>query len=389
MNLKLSANIEALEASATEELDNAVKRMRRAGIGDIISLGVGEPEFDTPPNIVRAAQYGLDSGQTRYQPTAGDYELRIEICKKLQLENQIEASVEDVIVTPGAKFAIYLAAQAILEPGDQVIVLDPSWVSHSSIPKIMGAEVKRIICPESNGFQPDINQVREQMSGAVKLLIFNSPCNPTGAVFDKDLIRSITELARENNSLVLSDEIYENIIFEGEHYSPGSEYNNVITVNGFSKKYAMTGWRLGYATGPQEILDGMIKIYQHSVSCVTAFAQSGAVEALRSEESQFAANEMVQAYRSKRKLMMEYLERSDFFKCEIAQGAFYCFPSYNFPKPSIEVANDLLNEVHVATVPGVAFGSSGENHLRLSYVSSQEDLAEAFNRIEGYFNSRV
>ena len=144
----------------------------------------------------------------------------------------------------------------------------------------------------------------------------------------------------------------------------------------------MTGWRLGYVTGPKEILEGMIKIYQHSVSCVTAFAQSGAVEALRSEESECAANEMVEAYRRKRSIMMRYLELSDFFTCHVAQGAFYCFPSYDFPKPSVELANDLLEEVHVASVPGIAFGDCGENHLRLSYVASDGDLAEAFERVE-------
>ena len=280
MKLSLNPYVKHLEESATEVVDNEIKRMRREGINDIVSLGVGEPYFDTPLVIKEAAKQALDMGITKYQPTLGDYELRKAISQKFLLDNEIKAGVEDIIVTPGAKFAIYLAFQSLIEVGDKVMVLDPSWVSHTSIPLMLGATLVRIPTIESEGFQPDINAIELAMKGDIKCMIINSPCNPTGAVYPKSTIRQIVEIANKEGVLVLSDEIYEDLIYEGEHYSPACEFDNVITVNGFSKSFAMTGWRLGYVTGPKQLLDEMIKVYQHSASCVTSFSQAGALEAL-------------------------------------------------------------------------------------------------------------
>jgi aspartate aminotransferase len=321
---------------------------------------------------------------TTYQPTAGIYELREAICQKLKKENDMHVDPEQVIVTPGAKFAIYLALQAVLETRDRVIILDPAWVSHPAIPAIMGAGVIRLATSELNGFQPDPKTLRNALDDSVKVIILNTPNNPTAAVYDKDLVRKIAEMAYDHGALLLSDEIYECLVFEGEHYSPGSEYPNVMTVNGFSKSHAMTGWRMGYATGPQEVLEGMIKIYQHSASCVTAFCQAGALEALQGAESRKAVRGMIDGYSKRRELMMGLLRDSTFFHCEHAQGAFYCFPSYSLEKPSALLARDLLEVAHVATVPGSAFGESGEGHLRLSYSASEEDIVKAFERIEAY-----
>jgi aspartate aminotransferase len=192
-------------------------------------------------------------------------------------------------------------------------------------------------------------------------------------------------LACDHGALVLSDEIYEELIFEGDHFSPGSEYHNIITINGFSKTYAMTGWRLGYVTGPRDVLEGMIKIYQHSASCVTAFAQAGALEALRGTEPQLAARRMVEEYSRKRELMLDLLGQSAFFHHAIAQGAFYCFPAYALAMDSLSLAKILLERAHVATVPGAAFGMGGEKHLRLSYSVSEDDMIEAFRRMESLF----
>ena len=184
------------------------------------------------------------------------------------------------MVTPGAKFAIYLALQAILEPSDKVILLDPCWVSHSSIPLLMGAELIRIPTIEQEGYQPDIEVISRSFASKIKCMIINSPCNPTGAVYPRETIQKIVAMAEKAGTIVLSDEIYEDLIYSGEHYSPASEFGNVITINGFSKSFAMTGWRLGYAAGPKYLMEEMNKIYQHSASCVTAFAQAGALEAL-------------------------------------------------------------------------------------------------------------
>jgi aspartate aminotransferase len=382
----LSQVIAGLEPSATEEVDNAVKRMRQKGVDDIVSLGVGEPCFDTPDNIKKAACDALWAGETKYQPTAGSYELREEICKKFERENGIKAGVDDIIVTAGGKFSIYLAFQAVLQKGDQVILLDPAWVTYEPAAKMAGADVVRIPTDAARGFQPDLAAIRKAMNPAVKILVINSPCNPTGALFEKSAIQEIAKITRDNGALLLSDEVYEYQVYDGELYSPGAEFDNVITVNAFSKSHAMTGWRLGYMTGPKEVLEGMIKIYQHSTSCVTAFAQNGAIEALKSEASRQAARQMTQGYRERRAVMVKLIEESEFFELKAApQGAFYCFPSYHLDIGSVELAKALLEEVHVATVPGVAFGACGEGYLRLSYATSTELISEGFERMDTFF----
>ena len=383
----LSEKIERLAPSATEEVDNAVKRMRQNGVNDIVSLGVGEPCFDTPDNIKKAAVDALWAGETKYQPTAGSYALREEISKKFKRENHIDVNVEDVIVTAGGKFAIYLAFQAILEKADRVMILEPAWVTYEPAARMTGADVVKVATRAEDGFQPDPDLIRRHMDPTVKIIVINSPCNPTGSVYEPAVIREIAEIAGANDTLILSDEVYEYQLYDGAHYSPGSEFDNVITVNAFSKSHAMTGWRIGYVTGPKAILDGMIKIYQHSTSCVTAFAQAGAVEALRGRPSREAAAKMLEGYRERRGLMMKRIAASEYFDLlTTPRGAFYCFPRYHRDVPSLQLSADLLEAVHVATVPGAAFGACGEGFLRLSYASSLAHIEEAFARMEDYFN---
>lgn len=389
MGYKLARKVVDLELSATDEVDNIVKRMRRSGIKDIISLGGGEPCFDTPKNIRDAVQRALQAGKTKYEPTIGDFELREEISKKFRRENGIDTTAEDIIVTPGGKFAIYLAFQAVLEAGDRVMTLDPAWVSYKSMAQLAGAGVVSVDCAETDGFQPRLDAIKAAMDDSVKFIVVNSPCNPTGAAYDVPTLRGIAEIAARHGAMVLSDETYEYLIYEGEHYSPASEFDNVVTVNSFSKSFAMTGWRLGYLTAPKEILEGMIKIYQHSATCVNAFAQAGAIEALRSEESRRESAQMVKGYRERCELTVELLDRSEFFDCVTRQGTFYCFPSYTLDKPSLEFATQLLEEAHVATVPGSAFGQCGEGFLRLCYSTSKENIVEAFDRIEAFARRQI
>jgi aspartate aminotransferase len=389
MAYKVASKVASLELSATDEVDNIVKRMRRAGIDDIISLGGGEPCFDTPQNIKDAALKALEEGKTKYEPTTGDHELREAIAQKLQQENGIEASAGDIIVTPGGKFAIYLAFQAMLEPGDRVVVLEPAWVSYKSMAQLAGAELVSVDCLASDRFMPDLDAVQSVMNERVKFIVISSPCNPTGMVYDPAVVRGIAEIARRHGALLLSDEVYEYMVYEGRHYSAASEFDNVVTVNGFSKSYAMTGWRLGYVTAPSEVLDGMIKIYQHSATCVTAFAQAGAIEALTNPESRLASQQMMAGYRERCELMTRLLDRSEFFDCVPPQGAFYCFPSYGLEMPSLELATALLEEAHVATVPGSAFGSCGEGFLRLCYSTSMDNIVEAMNRMETFIQTRM
>ena len=389
MAYKVASKVANLELSATDEVDNIVKRMRRAGIDDIISLGGGEPCCDTPQNIKDAALEALEAGKTKYEPTTGDHELRAAIAQKLQQENGIEAGAGDIIVSPGGKFAIYLAFQAMLEPGDRVVVLEPAWVSYKSMAQLAGAVLVTVDCSAPDQFLPDLDAVEAAMDERVKFIVVSSPCNPTGMVYDPATVRGIAEIARRYGALLLSDEVYEYMVYEGRHYSPASEFDNVVTVNGFSKSYAMTGWRLGYVTAPSEVLDGMIKIYQHSATCVNAFAQAGAIEALTSQESRRASEQMMAGYQERCELMTDLLNRSEFFDCVPPQGAFYCFPSYKLDKPSLELATELLEEAHVATVPGSAFGSCGEGFLRLCYSTSMDNIAEAMDRMERFIQTRM
>ena len=381
----LSEKVKKLEPSATEEVDNLVKSMTRSGVTDIVSLGVGEPCFDTPDNIKNAAWKALKAGKTKYEPTAGDYELREAICEKLRQENNIDTTVNNIIVTPSGKFAVFLAFQAVLGKGDKVLILDPAWVSYEPAARITGADVVRVPCSEAEGFQPDIDVIEEAIDDSVKIIVVNSPCNPTGAVYSKTTIREIAEIAERHGALVLSDEAYEYIIYEGEHYSPASEFDNVITANSFSKGYAMTGWRLGYVVASTEIVRGMMKVQQHSVSCVPGFVEAGGIEALTSQESRRATKQMVEGYKERRALMLRLIRESELFDLSgEPQGTFYCFPSYRLKLPSVNFAKELLEKVHVATIPGSAFGKCGEGHLRLSYATEPALITEAFERMERF-----
>ncbi|MBS3787348.1 pyridoxal phosphate-dependent aminotransferase [Candidatus Bipolaricaulota bacterium] len=383
MKYTLSDRTRQLEPSATGEVSNLVQSKKREGI-DIIQLAEGEPDFDTPKNIKEAAIEALKTGKTGYQPTKGDYELREAIQNKLRRQNSIDTDISQIMVTPGAKFGIYLAFQALLQPGDSIMILEPSWVTFVPSASLTGANVIRVNLDDKRGFQPNIDLIEDEMDDSVKLIVLNSPCNPTGSVYDKEAIKEIARMARENGSFILSDELYEDLVFEGSHYSPGSEFENIITVNGFSKSFAMTGWRLGYVVAPEKIIDGMEKLYQHSATCVNSFSQWGACEALVSEKSQKALREMVKEYENRRSLIMSLINKSSLFSCERPQGAFYCFPKYDAEISSVELSKKLLEKKNVATVPGKAFGENGEGYLRLCYAASEEDIKKAFKRIEDF-----
>lgn len=389
MEWSLAKRLSALSTSATDQASNIAKSLVEKGV-DVISLCDGEPQFDTPENIKRAAWEALKAGKTKYGPTRGIAKLRELISEKLARENHVKADPQNIIVTPGAKFAVFLSFLTVLDEGDRVVLLDPSWVSYAEALKIAGAEAIRIGLRAEDGFQPDLEAVKEALSmERVKLIVVNSPCNPTGAVYDKSTLFEIAKLAKERDVLLLSDEIYEYLIYEGEHYSPGSDFDNVITVNGFSKPYAMTGWRIGYLAAPKAIVEAMLKVYSHSVTCVPEFVQAAAVEALSSKKSQQAREQMWQAYKERRDVMMSLIKASEFFDCTTPHGTIYAFPSYRVNMSSVEFSTTLLKEAHVATVPGVAFGECGEGHIRVEYTPSKERIVEAFERIESFLKKAM
>ncbi|UZE91918.1 MAG: pyridoxal phosphate-dependent aminotransferase [Methanosarcinales archaeon] len=373
-----SERVNRIEKSATLRISDLANKLKRSG-KDVISFSVGEPDFATPQHIMDAAKKALDEGKTHYTPSAGIPELREAIANKFK-ENGISASVDNIIVTPGAKQAIFEVALSILNEGDEAILFDPAWVSYESCVKFACAKPVWVRTDEKRGFIPD--NFLEFITDKTKLIILNTPGNPTGAVFDENTLKMIADIAKDHDILVLSDEVYEKIIYEGAHISIASfngMHERTITVNGFSKAYAMTGWRLGYATAPPEILDAMLKIQQHSTSCATSFAQYGAVAALTGAQDCIAG--MVSEFRARRDLMVNGL-KSMGFECVKPKGAFYVFVNVDQYRDGMSVAERLLNEAYVAVTPGGAFGPSGANYVRISYATSQARISEGLERIK-------
>jgi aspartate aminotransferase len=353
------------------------RKLYEAGL-DVIDLGVGEPDFATPLNICEAAYRSLQMGETHYTPTNGIPDLRVAIAMKLHNENLLEVSPDDVIVTPGAKMAVFGAIQAVIEEGDECLLIGPSWVSYEPCVTFAGGKV--VWGDVDENFMP-VN-LAEAVTPKTRLIVVNSPSNPTGAVFDRKILEEIRDLAVDNRLYVLADEIYEKIIYGVEHFSIGTlpgMLERTITVNGFSKSYAMTGWRLGYFTAPREISLLVSRLLSHSVSHATSFVQRAGVEALRGPQQE--VENMVAEFRVRRDLLVTGL-RNLGIKCSMPGGAFYVFPDVSEFGGGDDFAERLLREKLIAVTPGSAFGPGGRDHIRISYAASQERLRLALARIE-------
>ncbi len=370
-----------LDPSATLEISDLAKELEDSG-QTVISFAVGEPDFNTPREIKNEAKKALDEGFTKYTSSKGISELREEISKKLKRDNSIKTDSDNIIVTPGAKFSLYLACQALLNPGDKAIIPDPSWVSYEQMIKAAGANP--IFTETNKDLEPKIDSVRDKMDEKVKIIFSNSPNNPTGRLWKKKDLKKLAEIAENYNSFLLSDEIYEKLVYEGEHYSPAADYDNVLTVNGFSKSYSMTGWRLGYITGPKKLIQSILKVQQHSVSCPTSFAQKGAVKALKNVKTE----KMVKKFEKRRNKVVKRIEEIPSMNIKKPEGAFYVFPEYNLDMDSKELALDLLKKKGLAVTHGKAFGEKGEGHLRLSYANSMKKIENGLNKLEEYMRSR-
>jgi len=352
------------------------KKLNAAGL-DVIDLGVGEPDFDTPKNICDAAINSIRRGDTHYLPTSGIPELRAAIAEKLYNDNGIEVSPDLVSVVPGAKMAIFAAIQAILEEGDECVLIGPSWVSYEPAVNFSGGRVKWADVNEE--FKP--TDLAESITSRTKMILVNSPSNPTGAVFGREILEEIRDIAIDNDLVVLSDEIYEKIIYGQEHLSIGSfpgMADRTVTVNGFSKCYAMTGWRLGYLAGPQEVMKWVNRILSHSVSHATTFVQWAGVEALKGPQDNIKA--MVTEFQARRDLLVSGLAELG-IRCPLPGGAFYVFPDFLEFGGGDSFTERMLSETMVAATPGSAFGPGGVDNIRISYAASQERLKQALERI--------
>ncbi len=357
---------------------------------DAISLGVGEPDFDTPWHIRDEGIYSLEKGRTFYTSNAGLKELKVEIVNYIKRSQNVSYDANhEVIVTVGGSEAIDIALRAMINPGEEVLIPQPSYVSYEPCAILADAVPVIIELKEENEFRLTAQELREAITDKTKVLILPFPNNPTGAIMEKKDLEEIAEVIREIDIFVISDEIYAELTYKGKHVSivslPGMKERTVL-INGFSKAYAMTGWRLGYACAPKEIMEQMIKIHQFAIMCAPTTSQYAAVEALRNGDEDVAA--MREAYNQRRRFLMNAFKEMG-LKCFEPYGAFYVFPSIKeFGMSSDEFAERLLREEKVAVVPGTAFGDCGEGFLRISYAYSLEDLKIALEKI-GHFITRL
>jgi aminotransferase len=382
MKNNISKRVEAMSFSGIRKFFDLVGERK-----DVISLGVGEPDFPTPEPIKDAAIRAIETDQTSYTSNYGLIELRQKIAEKLKKKNNITADPKkEILVTVGVSEALDLATRAILNPGDEVLVPDPGYVSYKANVWFSYAEPVSIPTKEEDGFRIMPEEIEKRITKKTKAIIISSPANPTGSVLSKKDLEEIADLCIEHDLVALSDEIYEVLVYDDEkHISIGSlngMEERTITLNGFSKAAAFTGWRLGYAAGKPEYIEAMMKIHQYTILCAPTIAQYAAIESFQHEEY---VRDMWKEYDRRRRLLVKGLNEIRDISCITPKGAFYAFPNITQTGLSSEkFAERLLNEGKVAAVPGNSFGECGEGHIRCAYCVSREDINEALGRIEGF-----
>ncbi len=381
----IAPNVAALTPSLTLAVTNRAKEMKAAG-EQVFGLAGGEPDQDTPNNIKQAAITALENGATKYTPSAGLPQLRQSISNKLFRDNGLEYGINQICVTAGAKNAIYSALTAVIEPGDEVIIPSPYWVSYPSMVEICGGTPVFVETKAENSWKLTAEEFENAMTPKTKMVIITTPCNPTGAVYSQEELEALGAVAVEEEILILADEIYEHLVYAGEkHVSIAALskelYDLTITINGFSKGYAMTGWRMGYSAAPQAIANAIRMIQDHTCSNVTSFAQYGAMEAL--EGDQTFITDLNEEYDMRRQYVYSRLQQMPKIKTVEPKGAFYFFvDTTELGIGSLELCDKLLERYKVATIPGIAFGN--DNAIRISYCTSLDILKEGLDRLEDF-----
>ena len=350
----------------------------------IIHLEIGEPDFDTPANVVEAGVNALHKGWTHYGPSAGLPELRQTVAEEVSRTRGVEVSSDEVVIVPGGKPIIFFSILSFIDTGDEVIYPNPGFPIYESMIRYVGGQPVPIALREEKDFGLDVEELKSLISDRTKLVIINSPQNPTGGVLDKQQILEIAEIIGDRNIMVLSDEIYSRLIFEGKHFSimsvPGFK-DRTILLDGFSKTYAMTGWRMGYGVMRADLAAHFTRLMTNSNSCTASFTQMAGVEALRGDQSQ--VTKMCAAFQQRRDVVVAGMNRIKGFSCRMPRGAFYVFPNITQTgRSSRELADVLLEQAGVACLAGTSFGEFGEGYLRFSTANSLENLNEAMNRIE-------
>lgn len=384
--IKLSTWAENIAPSPTLAVDAKAKELKAAG-EDVCGFGAGEPDFDTPEFIKAACVQALSEGKTKYAPAPGLPALRSAIAEKYRRDNGVEGvEAAQVVVSPGGKYSCYLAILAVVSPGDEVIIPAPYWVSYPEMVKLAGGTPKSIFAGADAGFKISPEQLREAITPKTRMVILNSPSNPTGAIYSPAELEALTQVAVEAGIYIMSDEIYEYLLYDGvQHVSPASfskeAADSVITVSGFSKTFSMTGWRLGTLMAPLPIAKAVASIQSQTSSNATTFAQYGALAAMEHwEQSMAAVNAMLQVFDRRRLRLLEGLSAIDGIQCPRAQGAFYLFPNIeSFGLSANDFAGRILEEEKVALVPGEGFGAPG--YIRLSYAIADEMIEKGIERI--------
>ncbi len=391
--MALSSKVERVEPSITLAISAEAKKMKAAGITDVIALSAGEPDFNTPAHICEAAVKAINEGYTRYTPASGIPELKEAVCAKFKNDNGLEYKSDQVIINCGAKHSVFLAVFTLVDDGEEVIVPAPYWVSYPEMVKLAGGVPVIIPCSEATGLKMSAEQFEAAITPKTKLLILNSPSNPSGMVYTKQELADIAAVAEKHGIYILSDEIYEKLVYDGEeHVSIASfsdaMYERAIVVNGVSKAYCMTGWRIGYTAGPKDIISGMAKVQSQETSNPTSISQKAALAALNGSTDFLVP--MLAEYDKRRRYVTDRLNAIDGVSCTEPKGAFYVYPnvsghygrSFEGEKVSgsVKLCEYMLADQHIALVPGEGFGTDA--NCRISYAVSMAELEEALDRFE-------
>ncbi|MBR5641811.1 MAG: pyridoxal phosphate-dependent aminotransferase [Firmicutes bacterium] len=380
----IASRMERMAPSGIRRVNEKALAMERAG-ETVIHFEIGRPDFDTPEYIKKAAIEALRSGDVFYTSNFGKMELRQAIAEKLKRENGLDYKAEEILVTAGLSEAVFAVLAAILEEGDELLVPDPVWINYRNVPAFLNAVPVSYELKEENGYQLDLEEIRSKVTAKTRAIVLVTPNNPTGGVLCREVLQKLADLAIEKNLLVISDEVYERLIYDGtEHVSiaslPGMK-ERTFTMNGLSKTYSMTGWRLGYVAAPAEYIPVLNKFHQHNTTCAVSFGQAAAVVALQEEGEE--VREMVKEYQRRRDYAVKAINAIDGLSCLSPKGAFYIFINCKaLGQKSAELADYLLENAKIALVPGDVFGPGGEGYLRMSFANSYENIAEGCARLK-------
>ena len=389
----LANRVEQIKPSFTLDMVTRAAELKAQGI-DVINFSAGQPDFNTPDNIIKVAKQAMDRGETKYTAGAGTLELREAVCTKVKRENNLIISPDRVLISNGEKQSLSLACQALFQKGDEVIIFKPYWVSFPEFVTLADATPVFVNTNRNKNFEPDENEIKTKLSGNVKGIIVNSPSNPTGAIWSEKILVKILKLAKRNKLVIISDECYERLVFDKNFISIeklNQDHNigaNVLTCMSLSKTYSMTGWRIGYSFGDKAIIDGMAKIQSQATSCANSISQAAGVEALLGDQSMVSI--MIKKFKERRDLIVFLLNEINGVNCELPGGAFYAFPNFDnylgksFKGKKIENSFDLsnlfLDIAKVVTVPGDGFGAPG--HIRFSYPVSKKLISNGIDRVK-------